>query len=406
MACRITVYLIGLFLLIAAITKLAFPQELFRFKYRTGQQFHIEGIVDEEIFFNDTLQQRVRVKNIGDLQVIRIEGERALHEGSFLYYQSRGISDDFILEKEYATSFYRDVYGRYEIDDSYYMPVVRGIPTFPKTPLVIGDQWQSKAWEAHDFSAVFNITNPVILPATVSYQYLEDVMIDGDRIAKISINYVINHTLRYRQGIVVDKPLPYRVIGYFNQLYYWNLDRGIPHSYKDNFDYVFILSSGDVQEYVGRSQAVLTVTEQLSESDRILEDIRSRLKTTIPSVEVSQTSQGILINIGEILFRFDSDELTDNANEDLNNIVQVIRDFPDRRVRVIGHTDSTGTEDYNYSLSMRRARRTAEELKKRDSSLQGRLTYIGMGENKPIAANDSEEGRRRNRRVEIILLND
>jgi outer membrane protein OmpA-like peptidoglycan-associated protein len=204
----------------------------------------------------------------------------------------------------------------------------------------------------------------------------------------------------------MDTPLPYRVIGYFNQLYYWNLDRSIPHSYRDNFDYVFIMSTGDVQEYVGKSQAVLTVTEELSESDRVLEDIRSRLKPDIPSVEVSQTSQGILINIGEILFRFDSDELTENANQDLDNIVRVLGDFPDRKVRITGHTDSTGTEDYNYSLSMRRARRTAEELKERDTSLQGRLTYIGMGENKPIAGNDTEEGRQRNRRVEIILLNE
>jgi outer membrane protein OmpA-like peptidoglycan-associated protein len=383
-----------------------FGQELFRFVYKTGQLFHIEGEVQEEIYLNDTLQDRVRIRNIGDLRVVEVADERALHEGSFLYYQSRGASSDFVLESEYPTRFYRDVYGHYEIEDRYFMPVVRGVPTFPKSPIKVGDQWQSRAFEGHDFRKVFNISMPVIFPASVSYQYLGNTMIDRERIAQISINYVINYTIRYQQGTNMNSLLPYRVVGYFNQLYYWNLDRGLPHSYRENFDYIFLLASGDVMEYTGTSQGRLTVTEELPESERVLEDIRSRLKDTIPLVEVSRTPQGILINIGEILFEFDSDELTRSADRDLDNIVGVLEDFSTRKVRIIGHTDSTGPEDYNLSLSLRRARRTADELKSRDASLAERITYIGMGESKPISSNETEDGRRRNRRVEILIQND
>jgi outer membrane protein OmpA-like peptidoglycan-associated protein len=385
---------------------MGFSQELFRFMYKTGQRFHIEGEVNEKIYVNDTLQERVRIRNIADLQVVDVAGERALHEGTFRYYQSRGASEEFSLENEYPTRFYRDIYGRYEIEDRYFMPVVRGVPTFPKEPVQVGDQWQSKAFEAHDFRKVFNISSPVIFPASVSYQYLGDVMIDGQRIAKISVNYVINYTIRYQQGLHMDSMLPYRVVGYFNQLYYWNFDRGLPHSYRENFDYIFLLSSGDTMEYAGTSSAQLTVFEELPEGERELESIKSRLQPTMPLVEVSRTDQGILINIGEILFEFDSDELTESADRDLDNIVEVLRDFTTRKVRVIGHTDSTGPEDYNRSLSLRRARRTAKELKKRDPSLEGRITYIGMGESKPIASNDTDEGRSRNRRVEILILNE
>jgi len=383
-----------------------FAQELFRFRYRTGQTFHIEGLVNEEIYLNDTLQQRVRIKNIGDLTVTRVEGKRALHEGSFLYYQSSGAMDDFVFENEYPTRFYRDIYGYYEIEDRYFMPVVRGVPTFPKEPLTIGDQWQSKAYEAHDFTRVFNISNPVIFPASVSYQYLGNIMIDGEKIAKISINYIINYTIRYRQGTPMNSMLPYRVVAYFNQLYYWNLDRGLPHSYRENFDYIFMLSTGDVMEYVGNSRAVLTLTAGAEEDEREIEDLRSRLSENIPSVEVSRTDQGILINIGEILFKFDSDVLTQHADRDLDNIVEVLKDYTDRKVRVIGHTDSTGTEEYNLSLSLRRARITSDELQRRDRSLRGRITYIGMGEKSPVATNSTEEGRQRNRRVEILILNE
>jgi len=237
-------------------------------------------------------------------------------------------------------------------------------------------------------------------------RYLGNIMIDGEKIAKISINYIINYTIRYRQGTSLNSMLPYRVVGYFNQLYYWNLDRGLPHSYRENFDYIFMLSTGDVMEYVGNSRAVLTLTAGAEEDEREIEELRSKLSETIPSVEVSRTEQGILINIGEILFKFDSDELTQRADRDLDNIVEVLKDYTDRKVRVIGHTDSTGTEEYNLSLSLRRARRTSEELQRRDRSLRGRITYIGMGEKSPVATNSTEEGRRRNRRVEIIIMNE
>ena len=286
------------------------------------------------------------------------------------------------------------------------MPVVRGVPTFPKEPLSVGDQWQSKAYEAHDFTKLFNITNPVIFPASVSYQYLGNLLIDGEKIAKISINYIINYTIRYRQGVQLNSMLPYRVVGYFNQLYYWNLDRGVPHSYRENFDYIFMLSTGDVMEFVGSSRAVLTHTSPIQPDEGELELLRNRLIETIPQVEVSRTDLGILINIGEILFKFDSAELTQTADRDLDNIISVLQDYTERGVRIIGHTDSTGTDEYNLSLSLRRARRTADELEQRDNTLKGRLTYAGMGEKNPIATNDTAQGRQRNRRVEILILNE
>ncbi len=390
-------------LLFLFVTTTMFAQELFRFQYRTGQQFHVEGTVDEEIYKNDVLIDRVRLKNVGDLTVTGITGDRAMHEGTFSYYRSSG-DNDFYLEEQYPTRFYRDIYGNYFIDNTYFMPVVRGVPTFPKTPVKIGEQWQSGAYEAHDFRTAFGIQDPVILPAAVSYQYLGNLMIEGEKIAKISINYIINYTLKYAEtGFTA--PLPFRVVGYFNQLYYWNLDRGLPHSYRENFDYIFIMSNGDIQEYVGKSRAFLTIQDNLNESERVLESIRNTLKKNIPSVEVSMVDQGILINIGEILFRFDSDEFTEGAGTDLDNIVEVLNEFPDRDIRVIGHTDSTGPEDYNRSLSIRRSKRTAQEIKKRLPRRKGGITYIGMGEEKPIASNETEEGRQKNRRVEIIILN-
>jgi outer membrane protein OmpA-like peptidoglycan-associated protein len=379
--------------------------ESFRFRYIEGQQFHIEGVIEEEVYRNDTFIMGVSIKNVGDLTVTAVSGDRALHEGRFQYFKSEG-GRDFILEETYPTRFYRDVYGNYEIAPVYFMPVVRGVPSFPKSPLEIGDQWRSRAHEAHDFRAVFGIDEPVILPAAVSYQYIGNRIIDGERVAEISINYVINYTMRYGDITGYQQPLPYRVVGYFNQLYLWNLDRGVPHSYRENFDYIFIMSDGEVVEYTGSSRGVLTVTESLDESEKVALAIQKRLEKNLPDVSVSTVPEGISINVGEILFRFDSDELSERASGDLDNIVNVLEDYTDRKIRVIGHTDSTGPADYNLSLSLKRARRTALELKERLPSLRSRITYIGMGESSPIASNETEAGRKQNRRVEIIILNE
>ena len=381
-----------------------FAQEVFQFNFRVGQKFHIEGYVDEDIYKNDILVKSVQIKNVGDVVVVDITGKRALHEGIFYYYTGEGISGDYVLEERYQTRYYRDIYGNYDIEDTYFMPVVRGVPTFPKTSISVGDQWKSSAYEAHDFRRAYGIEKPVIFPAAVSYQYLGNQIINGDTIAQISINYVINYTLKYQYGTRFDEPLPFRVIGYFNQLYYWNLEKGLPHSYKENFDYVFIMTNGDTLEYTGKSNGTLIESEELTSDEYIVKNIENKLKQNIPSVEVTSTEQGIVINVGEILFKFDSDELTENASDDLNNIVEVLREFSERKIRVTGHTDSTGPEDYNLSLSLRRARRTVMELKTRNPDLSGRITYIGLGESKPVASNETEEGRRKNRRVEIIIL--
>ena len=379
-------------------------QEVFQYRHKVGQRFLIEGFVNENIYRNSQLVKSVRFKNVGELTVTRIAGNKAYHEGRFVTYKSDVTPDQFMFEREYPTRFYRDIYGNYEIEDIYFMPVVRGVPTFPASPLAVGDQWQARAQEAHDFREVYGLEKPVLLPAAVTYQYLGDSVLDRERVAKISINYIINHTFENQQAMDLEVPLPYRVIGYFNQLYLWSLDKGLPHSYKENFDYVFIMSNGQILEYSGSSNGRLTVKEALSEDQYQIERIKNKLSVNIPTVEVTSTEQGIVINIGEILFKFDSDELTAFASRDLDNIVGVLEDFPDRSIRVIGHTDSTGPEDYNQSLSLRRAKRTASELRRRIPDLGGRITFVGMGESRPLADNETEEGRRKNRRVEIIIL--
>ena len=104
----------------------------------------------------------------------------------------------------------------------------------------------------------------------------------------------------------------------------------------------------------------------------------------------------------EVLFAFDSDALADGAQAALDRVVEAIRAQPAARVTVEGHTDDQGGDEYNRALSERRAQAVAAYLAQKGIGAD-RLTARGLGKSRPAVANDGDEGRRKNRRVEIVL---
>jgi outer membrane protein OmpA-like peptidoglycan-associated protein len=104
----------------------------------------------------------------------------------------------------------------------------------------------------------------------------------------------------------------------------------------------------------------------------------------------------------EILFEIDSALLSTTARSALGDVAVVLNDFPKTAVVVQGFTDSTGSEEHNLKLSQRRATSVRAYLVDRGVG-PGRVTAIGYGEDHPVASNDSEDGRRLNRRVSILI---
>jgi outer membrane protein OmpA-like peptidoglycan-associated protein len=104
----------------------------------------------------------------------------------------------------------------------------------------------------------------------------------------------------------------------------------------------------------------------------------------------------------EVLFAFDSDALGERAPAELDRLVDAIRKQPGARVTVEGHTDDVGTDEYNRSLSERRAQAVAAYLVQKGIA-GDRITARGLGKSRPAGPNDGDQGRRRNRRVEIVI---
>jgi len=133
--------------------------------------------------------------------------------------------------------------------------------------------------------------------------------------------------------------------------------------------------------------------------DRKAKELDERLA----NAEVERVGEGIKVTFDSgLLFDFDSAALRDNAERDLSEFAESMKDFPDTKVLIVGHTDSKGSASYNQSLSERRADSAADFMRQRGLS-SDRLIIEGKGESEPVATNETEAGRQQNRRVEIAI---
>lgn len=119
--------------------------------------------------------------------------------------------------------------------------------------------------------------------------------------------------------------------------------------------------------------------------------------------ETRRTDHGILVKLrGDILFDTNSDALRPAAIEQLSRVGDILARYPDDRVRVEGHADSTGSARHNEELSRRRAEAVRTVLQGRGVR-EAQLTALGIGETRPAATNATAKGRALNRRVELHI---
>lgn len=112
---------------------------------------------------------------------------------------------------------------------------------------------------------------------------------------------------------------------------------------------------------------------------------------------------GKIIQLKHIYFEFDKDELMPRSFVELNKLLKIMRENPKLVIEIMGHTDALGDDAYNLDLSRRRAEAVVNFLLQNKIN-KARLRSHGEGEAKPIATNDTEEGRAQNRRVEFVVM--
>ncbi|WP_353719901.1 OmpA family protein [Dyadobacter sp. 676] len=127
------------------------------------------------------------------------------------------------------------------------------------------------------------------------------------------------------------------------------------------------------------------------------------LKQAIPDATVERVGEGINLTFNSgLLFKLNSAELSNEAKQELDKVAGILSKYDDTQILLEGHTDDTGSDEYNMKLSERRARAVSSYLESRNLPAS-RLNTKWYGESQPKFPNDSEANREKNRRVELAI---
>jgi len=137
---------------------------------------------------------------------------------------------------------------------------------------------------------------------------------------------------------------------------------------------------------------------------RYMDKQAEELAQDLEGAEIERVGEGIKITFREgIQFALNSAELSETSKSNLTDLAETLKKYDDTNILIEGHTDITGTREYNMALSEKRAESVAEYL--RGLGVAGkRLSTMGYGPEQPVADNDSDYGRQQNRRVEVAIF--
>lgn len=137
--------------------------------------------------------------------------------------------------------------------------------------------------------------------------------------------------------------------------------------------------------------------------DKQIRELKEQTAGSGVDVNEAPDGQSILVNLPDgVTFAVDSITINQSFRTTLDRVAASLVQYPSSLIDVYGHTDSTGSDAYNQTLSERRAKAVADYLGYRGVSA-ARIRYQGFGEQYPVASNATAEGRSRNRRVEIKI---
>jgi OmpA-OmpF porin, OOP family len=249
-----------------------------------------------------------------------------------------------------------------------------------KEPLVVGQKYTLEFWFSH-LPASLRINNVGAHFAEKPQKVVGDVRLN--LLPQVKSSRIIeaknNGWTRYSAQFTAQNEAEWLIIGNFNDDETTNT-QAPPIAEPLNFAYYYL-------DDVGLSKAEPLMPVPIKDDDL----------TRVP-LEVGKT-----IVLKNIYFDSDKSDLLPRSNVELNKLLQIMRDNPKLEIEIIGHTDNLGGEFYNLDLSRRRAMMVLTFLAQNGIE-QKRMRSTGFGASRPIASNDNEETRLRNRRVEFKIL--
>lgn len=393
-------------LLVAAVLALVAGQgvaeQLFRFDYREGEQYRILSTVDQNVFIDGVFSHRNEALNRIRVEIAEVEDDAGFID--FRYSHSNKATNRsgvYRFGQEFASEFWRDERGFYDIEPSFLVPPTQDIPILPETAVEERDTWTATATEVFDLENVLGIEGIIRTDVPVQYEYLGERDWKGGRHPAFSITYNVFHRPEQRS---TDPWYPVRITGSAQQTYYWDDERGRARGYEESYVFVFNVSNGQTIQFEGTASAEVLNADPL-DREQVQEDVEKDLRDLgVDDASVASDEEGVTITLDNIRFPPDSALLVENEREKLRRIATILQKYPERDILITGHTALAGTAEGRQQLSEERAAAVGNFLIEEGVRNRERLLFRGMGARDPVADNSTEEGMRRNRRVEITIM--
>ncbi|MBR5645615.1 MAG: OmpA family protein [Treponema sp.] len=279
------------------------------------------------------------------------------------------------------------------VDNGY--PSFRGFPSFVENEIKPGDTWECSSERSVD--PLENGIN-TRMPVLVKYTYVKDMIYNGTEV------YVLNAFWATRYGgfsNIIDEEGDSSLLsaqGKNDAVIYVDKKSLKALLISDRVEETFSYADGKKVTFKG-TVSIFTENPMTVNKEAILE----KIPENETRFEFEKTDMGLKFILSDIRFAPDSSEILEGEGERLDKIAELLKNAPDSMFLIEGHTASTGNPKGEMQLSVERAHAIVRELAKRGIS-SSRFICKGWGGTKPVSDNETPEGKARNRRVEITIL--
>jgi outer membrane protein OmpA-like peptidoglycan-associated protein len=295
-------------------------------------------------------------------------------------------------------NFTLNAQGGMSIEDDRGFPGLRSFPFYTQSEITEGDTWKAAGQRAVD---PLNEGRLLAAPFTAVYEYkgIEDYK--GIPVYRIEASYKSDTDFSNAKQISGSTNAAAsrlsKLAGKHDVTILIAVENGIMLLSRDTLDETFSWNDGKTVRFKGFTLCFAQGITPL-DSGKIKKDIESS-----NGIELEQIDAGLRLSIRDLQFLSDSSELLPGEAARLDRIAASLAGVDGRTFLVEGHTAATGRPEAEINLSIERAKRIVDELSARGIPA-GRFIYKGWGGTKPVGGNDTDAGRRLNRRVEITIL--
>ncbi|MCR4948746.1 MAG: OmpA family protein [Treponema sp.] len=379
---------------------------LFQFQHKKGDAVSHIATVEEEAYFNGMLNNKTQFINRTSTTIKEVDkdGSALLNthymttQNSLINYSGKMLS----WGEEDDVSIHRKANGQLYDSDNEFLPTVQSIPSFSDFPVKKGDSWTCEGLEVHNCKELFRMDRAIEVPFEANYTYT------GDEVQEDKILRVIEVQYKFFQDNFSENLYNYGCTyagtqGQAVQKIWWDNELGEIDHYAEEFVIYMYDTYNNTYTFRGTAHGEVTEYKSVNDKDNVKKLQKKVEKYKLDNISVKQGEKGLTISLDAIQFEPDSDILLPSEKKKIEKLGEILKEFSNDLL-ITGHCAARGSVRSQQELSEDRAEAVAEYLVQLGIRDKYHIFTQGKGAKEPVASNNTEEGRVKNRRVEITIM--